>query len=84
MTFCIKCGSKLPKGSQFCPKCGASIILGVKEEIKDYSGSGGTLILIGGIISVIFSLLSVFGIAFMSMWRGMMGGLTWRSVMWGE
>jgi uncharacterized YccA/Bax inhibitor family protein len=74
MVFCIKCGKEIPEGAEFCPSCGTQITSAGKSEKSDYSGIGGTLILIGGILAIIFSLFAIIGIAFMSYWGGMMGG----------
>jgi len=42
MTFCSKCGEKLPENANFCPKCGARTQKGVEagvyppfEEMRD-------------------------------------------------
>jgi len=83
MTFCMKWGAEIPEGAAFCPKCGAQVSAKASVEKKDYSGTGGMLILIGGILSIIFSIIPIlmggfwgmFGIAGM---RGGMPGL-WES-----
>jgi predicted nucleic acid-binding Zn ribbon protein len=74
MAFCIKCGKEIPEGAEFCPNCGTQIASAEKLEKSDYSGIGGTLILIGGILAIIFSFFSIIGATFMSYWGGMMGG----------
>lgn len=70
MRFCAKCGEELPEGAEFCPKCGARVAALVKAERKDYSGAGGVLILIGGVLAIAFS---IFFLTFTPFWRMMMG-----------
>ena len=79
MPFCVKCGEKISEDAKFCAKCGTRFGAVATEE-KDYSETGGTLTLIGGILAIVFS---TFPLAIMSMWGGMMGG--WMSEMgrWG-
>ncbi len=81
MAFCMKCGKKLPKGTEFCPKCGAQIGAVAKIEERDHSDTGGILMLVGGILAIVFS---IFPLAFMSMWGGMMGGMMGGMGRWSE
>ncbi|MCW3974662.1 MAG: zinc ribbon domain-containing protein [Candidatus Bathyarchaeota archaeon] len=74
MAFCIKCGKEIPEGAEFCPNCGTQIASTEKSEKNEYLGIGGTLILIGGILAIIFSFFSIIGATYMSYWGGMMGG----------
>jgi len=60
--YCSNCGTKLPKGADFCPKCGAPVnkdetdSAPEKEENK-ISGIGGWLTFF--LVSVLISLLAV-------------------------
>ena len=65
MTYCVKCGELLPEGAQFCPKCGTSVLGSLTAERKDYSGVGGALILIGGILAVVLSIISLVSTLFL-------------------
>lgn len=77
MPFCVKCGEKISEDAEFCTKCGTRVG-SVAAEKKDYSGTGGTLTLIGGILAIVFAILPL---VFISMLGGMMGG--WMSEMGG-
>ena len=57
MAFCPKCGAEVPDGAAFCPKCGTQVSALPKAEKKDYSGVGGILVLAGGILCLISSIL---------------------------
>ena len=75
----MKCGAEIPEGAEFCQKCGTKVGIMATEK-TDYSKTGGTLTLIGGILAIVFSL---FPLAFMSMWGGMMGGWMGDMGRWG-
>lgn len=62
----MKCGKEIPEGAQFCPNCGTQVGAVAKAEKHDYSAIGSTLVLIGGILALIFS---VFPLALAGMWR---------------
>jgi len=34
LSYCEKCGVKLPKDARFCPSCGASVSKAVREEFS--------------------------------------------------
>jgi len=34
MTYCSKCGGKLPEDAYFCPKCGAKTLRGTEANVK--------------------------------------------------
>lgn len=59
LPFCSKCGAELPVGAAFCPKCGTQVGALPKPENKDHTGAGSILVLAGGILCVISSILSV-------------------------
>jgi len=75
----MKCGEKVPEDAEFCPKCGGQITGLTEAKKQDYSGIGGTLVLIGGILAIIFS---IFPLTFMLLWRGMMWGWMDMPHMW--
>lgn len=37
MTYCSKCGERIPEDALFCPKCGAKTIKGVETNVPDHS-----------------------------------------------
>lgn len=80
MAFCAKCGAEIPEGAGFCPKCGAQVGVLIKPEKQDYSRIGGTLVLLGGILSVVSSVLPL---AIVPLWSGMMRGWMEMFGMWG-
>ena len=59
MPFCSKCGAEVPVGAAFCPKCGTQVVELPKPEKKNYTGVGSILVLAGGILCMISSILSV-------------------------
>ncbi len=79
MTFCIKCGNKVPKDAEFCSKCGTRVGAFTKPEKTDYSGIGGTLILVGGILSIVFSIAPL---AFTLFWRSLIKTWVNMPIMW--
>ncbi len=81
MAFCVKCGKRTPKGAEFCPKCGIEVAISPKHKKSNYSGVGGTLILVGGILSIIFS---IFPLAFIFLWGGMMEKWVGMPGMWNK
>ena len=80
MAFCAKCGAEIPEGAGFCPECGAQVGVLSKPEKQDYSGIGGTLVLVGGILAVVSSILPL---AIVPLWSGMMRGWMEMFGMWG-
>lgn len=64
MTYCVKCGTEIPGGAAFCPKCGTPVGAVLRAERKDYSGMGGALILIGGILVLLSALLPLLLVGF--------------------
>jgi hypothetical protein len=80
MAFCAKCGAKIPEGAGFCPQCGTQVGVLGKPEKQDYSQVGGTLVLVGGILGVVSSVLPL---AIIPLVSGMMRG--WMQIfrMWG-
>jgi hypothetical protein len=79
MAFCAKCGAEIPEGAGFCPKCGTQVGVLSKPEKQDYSGIGGALMLVGGILAVVSS---IFPLAFVPLWSGMMKGWMEMFGMW--
>ena len=59
LSFCSKCGAEVPVAAAFCPKCGTQVVESPKPEKKDYTGVGSILVLAGGILCIISSILSV-------------------------
>jgi hypothetical protein len=59
LPFCSKCSAEVPVGAAFCPKCGTQVAALPKPEKKNYPGVGGILVLAGGILSIISSILSL-------------------------
>jgi len=49
----------VPVGAALCPKCGTQVGESPKPEKKDYTGVGSILVLAGGILCIISSILSV-------------------------
>lgn len=78
MTFCAKCGTEIPEGAAFCPKCGAQVGAVVRAEKQGYSGIGGTLILIGGILALVSS---IFSLLLLGLWRSWIGWMS-RVIPW--
>jgi ribosomal protein L40E len=64
LPFCSKCGAEVPVGAAFCPKCGRQVGALPKPEKKDYRGVGSILVLAGGIVGIISSLLSLAAMPF--------------------
>ena len=56
MGYCLKCGSELPEGAVFCPKCGANVTPTQAVKLAAKTSTGRNLILAGGVIAVIASL----------------------------
>jgi ribosomal protein L40E len=73
MVFCAKCGAEIPEGAGFCPKCGTQVGALPKPERQDYSGIGAILILAGGILAIVSSLLPL---AYMPLIRGILSEVT--------
>lgn len=75
MVHCMKCGTEIPEGAVHCLRCGLKVGDLPKSEGYDYSGVGGVLILAGGILSIVFSLIPLFLIQLwmggLSRWMGM-------------
>lgn len=80
MVFCAKCGAEIPEGAGFCPKCGSQAGASTQPEKEDRSGIGSTLVLVGGILAIVTSLLPL---AIIPLWRGMMKGWMEMLSMWG-
>jgi ribosomal protein L40E len=59
LPFCSKCGAEVPVWAAFCPKCGTQVGESPKPEKKNYTGVGSILVLAGGILCIISSILSV-------------------------
>jgi hypothetical protein len=76
----MKCGTKLPKGAEFCSKCGLQVSSGAKDEKKDYSGIGGTLILVGGILGLVLSIIPLMFMWMMRYWMGMRSFGRWTEM----
>jgi len=75
MAFCVKCGAEIPEGAAFCPKCGTPVGAAARVEKRDHSGIGGTLILVGGILALIFSIAPFIFMGMWGRWTGWMGGM---------
>jgi len=69
LVFCEKCGAELPEGAGFCAKCGAQVGALTKPEKQDYTGIGGILMLVGGLLAIVSSLLRL---AYMPLIRGIL------------
>ena len=90
MTYCAKCGEKLPEGARVCPKCdtpvpGASASGATAIERKDHltvGAVGGALILIGGILAIVLNIIPLLSMLFMGQtMRQMMESAAWSR--WG-
>ncbi len=89
MAFCVKCGAKMPDGATFCPSCGASQQQAQQvaaPQTRGHRELATALVLIGGVLGLVFALLSLvmislfagvvnFGLGFMGQYGGfgMMG-----------
>ena len=72
MAFYAKCGTEIPEGAGFCPKCGMQVGALTKAEKEDRSGIGGTLLLVGGILAIATSLLPL---TIIPLWSGIMSDM---------
>jgi hypothetical protein len=72
LPFCSKCGAEVPVGAAFCPKCGTQVAALPNPEKKNYTGVGSILVLTGGILSIISSILSL---AVMPLIRGVLSNV---------
>src|SRR5712692_8224569 len=50
--FCPKCGTELPDGSQFCLKCGASLVANNPQKPKSWGRTKGLLALLAVVFLV--------------------------------
>src|SRR5512136_2692655 len=72
MTYCVKCGEKLPEGARVCPKCDTPVsgvsTGGVSTERRSHltvGSVGGALILIGGILAIVLNIIPLLSMLFL-------------------
>jgi len=75
MVFCVKCGAEIPEGAGFCPKCGTQVGVLSTPEKRNHSEMGGALVLVGGILAIVSSFVSLAIVPLLSGMRGWMSGL---------
>jgi len=79
LAFCVRCGAELPEGAVFCPACGATrqTQQATAGQPKTRLDLASALVIIGGILGLVFALVSMFMIQFfagmMDFGFGMMG-----------
>ena len=58
MDYCRKCGSEMPKGAKFCPKCGT----GVEQNISPVWGFLGLFFMVIGLTTMLGFVGTIIGL----------------------